>query len=431
MDLRSRLRGLGRIGWREQDSEDVRLQKTVLTYCAAFITLLAFIWVATYWYLGLHFSALLPAAYQVISLAGLVAFWRTKRLRVLRDLQLGLMLVLPFVLQWSLGGFVAGSAVALWALVAPMGAMMFGARSVPWFGGFLALLGVSALLEPVLTPAGVPPTVRLGFFVLNLGAPSLTAFVLLRYFLQQRDAAQDALAAEHRALQVERARSERLLLNVLPASIAERLKDGERTIADSREATVVFADLVGFTAFARERTPEQVVELLNEVFTWMDELADRFGLEKIKTIGDAYMAVAGLPTPRDDHVDAAAELALALVDTMPAFPGDGTQPARMRVGIDTGPVVAGVIGRRKFSYDLWGDTVNTASRMESTGVPGRVQVTARVVDALDDRYVFEPRGEIEVKGKGRMRAWFLVGRRDGAGSSRNEEGSRPLHPGGR
>jgi adenylate cyclase len=299
-------------------------------------------------------------------------------------------------------------------VVTPMGAIMWSARPARWFGGFLALLVLSALMEPVLTPAGVPVGLRLGFFVLNLGAPSLTAFVLLRYFLHERDLARDALADEHRKLLVERARSERLLLNVLPGSIAERLKEGERTIADNSVATVVFADLVGFTAFAHERPPEQVVQLLNEVFTWLDDLADRFGLEKIKTIGDAYMAVAGLPTQRTDHVAAAAEMALTLIETTPSLPSDDSAPLRMRVGIDTGPVVAGVIGHRKFSFDLWGDTVNTASRMETTGEPGRIQVTRQVVDALQDDYYFEPRGQIQVKGKGLMETWFLLSRKEQA-----------------
>lgn len=411
MDLRRWLRRLGRIGWSEQDSGDLALQKSALTYCATFITVLASIWVGIYWYLGLHLAAAVPVLYQVVSIAGLVAFWRTKRFRVLRDLQLILMLLLPFTLQWSLGGFEAGSAVALWALVTPMGAILWSLRPARWFAAFLGLLALSAIIEPTLAPADVPPALQRGFFVLNLGAPSLTGFLLLRYFLRERDAAREALADEHRELQVERARSERLLLNVLPASIAGRLKDGERTIADAGEATVVFADVVDFTTFAHRRAPGQVVELLNDVFTWLDELADGFGLEKIKTIGDEYMAVAGLPTPHADHVAIAAEMALALIETRPPLLDDEGMPLRMRVGIDTGPVVAGVIGRRKFSYDLWGDTVNTASRMESTGVPGRIQVTGGVVEAVRERYRFEPRGEIHVKGKGPMETWFLLGRR--------------------
>jgi adenylate cyclase len=421
MDLLGLLWRLGRIGWSEQDNDDLRLQKSALTYCVAFITVLSLIWVGTYWYLELHLAAAVPVLYQVISIAGLVVFWRTKRFRFLRDLQLTLMLLLPFALQWSLGGFVAASGVALWALIAPMGAIMWSPRPARWFGGFFALLVLSALIEPALTPAGVPAGLRLGFFVLNLGAPSLTAFVLLRYFLHERDAARDALADEHRKLQAERARSERLLLNVLPASIAERLKQGERTIADRSVATVVFADLVGFTTYAHERQPEQVVQVLNEVVTWLDDLADRFGLEKIKTMGDAYMAVAGIPAPHTDHVAAVAEMALTLIETAPSLPGLDSGPLRMRVGIDTGSVVAGVIGIRKFSYDLWGDTVNTASRMETTGVPGRIQVTRQVVDALEHAYYFEPRGEIPVKGKGLMSTWFLVGRKEsaqGTGSSR-------------
>jgi class 3 adenylate cyclase len=214
-----------------------------------------------------------------------------------------------------------------------------------------------------------------------------------------------------RALASEQERSERLLLNVLPASIAARLKQTEGVIADGfSEVTVLFADLVDFTRRSQRITPEQVVATLNGLFTAFDQLAQQRGLEKIKTVGDAYMVAGGLPDPRPDHAEAMAEMALAMREEVTRHPDPGGQPLAVRIGIDTGPVVAGVIGTTKFSYDLWGDTVNTASRMESSGVPGRIQVTARTYQRLKDSYRFKRRGAIPVKGKGDIVTYFLVGR---------------------
>ncbi|HEX9122661.1 MAG TPA: adenylate/guanylate cyclase domain-containing protein [Actinomycetota bacterium] len=373
------------------DDEDERIRKATLTLSTVLVLVLASGWVITYLLLGLPLSASIPFAYQVVSGASLALFVRTKRYRAFRSAQLGLMLGLPFLLQWSLGGFEASSGVSLWALTSPLGALMFsGTRQAwPWFGGYLALLGISGLVDPGLTPADIPTAVRVAFFVGNVAGVSLTAYLLLQYFVRQRE-------REHR-------RSERLLLNVLPGPIAARLKEREEVIADRfPEASVLFADIVDFTPRSATLPPERVVELLDEVFTVFDRLADERGLEKIKTIGDAYMLAGGIPEPRADHLEAVADMALAML-------ASATDRLPLRVGIDTGPVVAGVIGTRKFIYDLWGDTVNTASRMESHGLPGRIQVTERVVRRLDGRFVFEPRGAIEVKGKGTMPTWFLLG----------------------
>lgn len=213
-------------------------------------------------------------------------------------------------------------------------------------------------------------------------------------------------------LQTEQARSERLLLSILPASIAEQLKQSHNTIANSfAEVTVLFADIVDFTQFSADRTPREVVNLLNEIFSAFDWLAERHGVEKIKTIGDAYMVAGGLPTPRKDHAEAIAEIALDMLDEIACFRTQTGQPLTMRIGINTGPVVAGVIGMNKFIYDLWGDTVNTASRMESQGVPGGIQVTAATYDLLKDKYVLEERGLIPVKGKGEVTTYMLIGRK--------------------
>jgi class 3 adenylate cyclase len=220
-----------------------------------------------------------------------------------------------------------------------------------------------------------------------------------------------ALDQEHRLLVAEQDRSERLLLNVLPAPIAARLKQGEAVIADRfPEVTVLFADLAGYTASSDRSSPERLVQVLGDLFTAFDRLARRHGLEKIKTVGDAYMVAGGLPVPRPDHAEAVAEMALAVREEVGRHLDPSGQPLAVRIGIDTGPVVAGVIGTSKFSYDLWGDTVNTASRMESQGVVGCIQVTERTYRRLRDRYHFERRGPVQVKGKGELVTWFLVGR---------------------
>jgi len=215
------------------------------------------------------------------------------------------------------------------------------------------------------------------------------------------------------ALQVqeERARSERLLLNILPGPIAERLKQGGGTLVDSLgEATVLFADLVGFTELAATLTASETVQLLDDVFTQFDRLGERHGIEKIKTIGDAWMAASGVPQPRADHVEAAADLAMDMLAAIQVLAQRTHPPLQLRIGLHTGPVVAGVIGRNRFSYDLWGDTVNTASRMESHGIPGRIHVTGAVEERLRGRYSFEPRGPMPIKGLGMLHTQFLTGR---------------------
>jgi class 3 adenylate cyclase len=209
--------------------------------------------------------------------------------------------------------------------------------------------------------------------------------------------------------------NERLLLSILPASIAQRLKSGDARIADHfPEVSVLFADIVDFTVLSGGMSPKPLVSLLDDLFTQFDELARRHRVEKIKTIGDCYMAVCGVPDPRPDHAVALAEMALEMIECLKQFNTGHSTSIRIRIGMNTGPVVAGVIGRSKFIYDLWGDTVNTASRMESTGVPNRVQVTEQMQQALAGRFDFEERGEVEIKGKGRLRTSLLAGRKSGA-----------------
>ncbi len=240
--------------------------------------------------------------------------------------------------------------------------------------------------------------------------------------LLERNAAFKALEQSLADLEREKERSEKLLLNILPEEIADRLKDGPSTIAEYfPSVSVLFADLCGFTEFSQSIEPRELVGLLDEIFSAFDQLARSHGVEKIKTIGDAYMAVAGLPIPRADHADAVAKLALGMQDAFRDVMKARGLAMQVRIGIHTGPVVAGVIGRHKFTYDLWGDTVNLASRMESHGEPSRIHVSQSTREILGNRFRFADRGEIPVKGKGLVRTSFLLGR---AGASELEVGRR-------
>src|SRR5947207_417094 len=392
------------LGTLPSDSEQVRLQKAVLTLSTTLMAVLAFAWVGTYAVLGLWLSAAIPLAYQLASAVSLYTFARTRRFLLFRRTQLWMSLLLPFALQWSLGGFKTSSGVSLWAFTSPLGALLFvGAReAIPWFVAFVGLLAVSVGIDPAVATSAprVPSGLVLAFFGLNIVGVTSTAYVLLQYFVRARERAQ--------------ATSERLLLNVLPAPVAARLKREEGVIADAHGAvTVLFADIVGFTPLAGRLSPSDVVALLDRVFARWDALAARHGVEKIKTIGDAYMAAAGIPISRDDHAEAIAEMALAMRPEAERCAAETGLPFEGRIGIDTGPVVAGVIGRAKFIYDLWGDTVNTASRMESHAPPRAIHVTERAYDRLRHADELHPRRPVEIKGKGSMSAYLLVARRDG------------------
>ena len=287
------------------------------------------------------------------------------------------------------------------------------ARAIVIAGSILAivLLAIVYVLarqiaRPILAIADVAVKVSRGD--LSLMAPVLTedeAGKLATSFNQMTARMQRKILQ----LQDERKKSEDLLLNILPQRVAEQLKAGQETIAESfAEATVLFADLVGFTPLASRVPPGELVSLLNEIFSAFDALAERYGLEKIKTIGDAYMVVGGIPIPKEDHVEAIAQMALAMQREIQLIGLESERSFTLRVGIHTGPVVGGVIGLKRFTYDLWGDTVNIASRMESQGIPGCIQVTETTYNRLSDKFLFAERGAIDVKGKGQMQVYLLL-----------------------
>jgi guanylate cyclase len=397
---------LAEIGARQDRSQDERLRQGMLILASVLIAVISFIWVGTYLAYGHPRSAAIPAAYQVITVVGLLVLSRTGNFAVFRTTQLVAFLVLPALLQASLGGFVASSGMVLWAIFVPLAALaLLGVRrSVGWLVAFFVAVVTLALLDPRLSehPAVLPTGFVVVFFVLNVGGVTISAYAMLGYFVEQRERARIALEAEQ-------ARSERLLLNVLPAPIAERLKRDTGVIAEHYDAvTVLFADLVGFTERTQVMPADDLVALLDRIFSAFDREADLQAVEKIKTIGDAYMVAGGLPERRPDHVEAVARVAIAMREEIAAIAREpGCEWLAVRIGVDTGPAVAGVIGRRKFIYDLWGDTVNTASRMESHGLPGEIHVTERVAAALGPEFALRPRGTILVKSKGPMSTFLL------------------------
>lgn len=219
------------------------------------------------------------------------------------------------------------------------------------------------------------------------------------------------LQEEKELVEIEKEKSERLLLNILPGTIAGRLKAGEKTIANGHPiVSVMFADLCGFTALSRKTTPENLVRMLNEIFTAFDNIVESHRVEKIKTIGDCYMMVGGLPNHRDDHAHVVADAAIEMVEALKTINEKNGTELAMRIGIHSGPVVAGVIGKIKFTYDLWGDTVNVASRMESSGIPGRIHLSEQTRSTLDSHFLLEERGLVECKGLGQVKTFFLNGR---------------------
>lgn len=400
--LRKLILFIGRIGADKNDIEEIRLQKALMVAGSLMFICAGALWGVLYILLGEPLAGAIPISYAVIAMLSIVIFGLTRRYRYFRFSQLTLILLLPFILMIALGGFVNSSGVILWSLLSPFGALLFDTprRAHLWLIAYLGLVVVSGFIQPPVPGANsLAPSVITFFFVMNIGVVSLIAIVLLAYFVRQRNIFQK--------------KSESLLYNILPREIAAILRDGNRTIADHfSEASVLFADMVDFTPMSAEMSPTAMVELLNEIFTYFDSLVEKYDLEKIKTIGDCYMVAAGVPRPRDDHARVIVRLALDMLEYVGNRKFNASRAVNFRIGVNTGPVLAGVIGRKKFIYDLWGDAVNIASRMESHGLGGTIQITRETYEAIKDEFVCESRGTVNVKGKGEMEVWLAVSKKE-------------------
>jgi class 3 adenylate cyclase len=418
------LAGVRRAGILPTDSDELRLQKSLLIFATGLISFASMLWLFIYWQLGPQFSSTIPFVFQLLLVGNLLVYLKTLNFDHFRLIQISLFLFMPFVAQWSMGNFITASGVSLWALLAPIGAVLFiGPReALAWFFAYLFLTALSGSFDYYLADSlisgqvRVPTQTSVFFFALNFAAVSTIVFLLLRYSATEKQKAQARLEIAHQQLLLEQDRSERLLLNILPGPIAERLKNSNQTIADGfADVSVMFVDIVNFTRIAEGLSPQQVFSMLNRIFSSFDELAEKFGMEKIKTIGDAYMVAGGLNDDLSNYSDALVDMALEMRDLLQRDFQVNQMRLEVRIGIGTGPVVAGVVGKKKFIYDLWGDTVNIASRITSEGIPGMVHVDEATHRRLRERFDFDQPRTIHLKGKGDMLVYRAIGRRSAAG----------------
>ncbi|MBP8169604.1 MAG: adenylate/guanylate cyclase domain-containing protein [Azonexus sp.] len=410
-------------GINPDDDAETRLKKSLLIFATGLVCLGSMLWLFLYGQMGPQFSATPPFIFQILLVSNLLYFFRSGNFDFFRYSQLALFLFAPFAVQWSIGNFISASGTSLWGLLAPIGALLFiGPReSIAWFIAYIFLTALSGFFDYFLADSVAATTPKVAirtsvfFFALNFAAISSIVYLLLRYAVQEKAKAQASLETTHHLLQEEQERSERLLLNILPGAIAERLKNDKQTIADGfADVTVMFVDIVNFTKVAEGLTPQQVFAMLNRIFSSFDELAEQFGVEKIKTIGDAYMVAGGLNNELTNYSKSIAELAIAMRDLLRRDFTVNDMRLDVRIGIGTGPIVAGVLGKKKFIYDLWGDTVNLASRITSEGTPGMIQVDEITYRRLAEHFIFNEPQTLYLKGKGNTVVYRLINQRDAA-----------------
>ncbi len=392
---------IAHIGALPGDSESERINKSLLVISSIPFIITGIFWGILYCAWGESRSGMIPLAYAVFSTGSIVHFAITRRFAVFRFSQLVLILLLPFLLMLSLGGFVHGSGVVLWSLISPLGALLFyrQATAPRWLVAYVALVALSVFLQPYFDPeTNLTQRQIQSFFVLNFAFVGALIFMMVYYFVSRRNFFQ--------------ARSESLLLNILPVDVAEELKQKGRIEARHFDCvTVMFTDFVDFTKIAERLSPAELVAEIDVCFKAFDDIMDRYHIEKIKTIGDSYMAATGFS---DNPASGPADMICAARDilawiTAHQFEQDDTHRVspRIRIGIHTGPVVAGIVGSKKFAYDIWGDTVNIASRMESSSETGKINISGDTYQLVKDQFSCAYRGKIFAKNKGDIDMYFV------------------------
>ncbi|MBL8077664.1 MAG: adenylate/guanylate cyclase domain-containing protein [Anaerolineales bacterium] len=390
------------LGIKPDDSPDTRAIKSLLPVNVLAISIL-FLFVIGPIYIYFHepFTGILYVSYGIFALINLWIYATIYKDHRILAKYLGISgLLVVLIGTIALGGIVNSGGVILWGLLVSMMSLI-GLKmrlSIIIFSTYMGGIILIALLQPYMRSSNnLPPDIIRVMLATTFVIVSTLVFRGFAYFIDQRNKEEEKV--------------ERLLLNILPKEIATILKNKPHFIADQiTMASILFADVVNFTPMSAKMTATELVELLNEVFSHFDLLVEKYGLEKIKTIGDCYMVASGVPQPRDDHAKILANMALELRDYTSSQTFQGKQLS-FRIGINSGPVVAGIIGQKKFSYDLWGDTVNTASRMESHSTGNVIQITEDTYDLIKDDFICEPRGTITVKGKGEMKVWYLLSKK--------------------
>jgi len=387
------------------EGDERQIQQLLILACSAFGAPQLCLWAGIYLYFGHTVPGLVMLAYAALTIAGVAACCvNFDYVKICNHVVLALIFAVNVGISFYEGGLIASNGQFVWAFLAPMGMLVISTPRAArlWMLAFNIAVVVLATVPSASFVYPFPPV--MGRFLWTFNVVCVSSFILfaMAYYVWKKD-------TFYALLKQEEAKSELLLLNVLPKDIAAELKAGGGRIARSYDdATILFLDLVGFTQMSAGQDPGATVDMLNTIFTEFDRLAEEHGVEKIKTIGDCYMAASGVPVPRADHARAAVALALALGEALERCSLGFGRHIGFRAGVHSGPVSAGVIGLRKFAFDIWGDTVNTASRMESHGVPGRVQISDATYRQVHDHFECEPRGTIAVKGKGPLEVWLVV-----------------------
>lgn len=401
------LEPITRIGADPNDSSELRLRKTVgiISVMLGAIPLLFF-----FGLLLVFLDEKLAGWTMVIGaglfFVGVITFSITRRFEPHNIYWCALTILAMCIADVLLGGFTQSGLFIIWVILAPLISLITNKswHVLIWLPLAVVALVLSGMLPPYLqTGNQLTPLLVIIFTVFNIAGCTTVFLITLFYFVNM---SRNLI----RELNFEQEKSDTLLLNILPEKIAFILKNENKTIADQYDnVSVLFADVVNFTPMSALMTPIELVELLNDVFLYFDELIDKYDLEKIKTIGDCYMAAAGVPNPRQDHAQVLTQMAMDVQNYFSCHELRGIS-LDFRIGINSGPVVAGVIGSKKFIYDLWGDVVNTASRMESHGTGGRIQITERTYELIKDDFICQPQAKIQVKGKGEMKVWHVTGK---------------------
>lgn len=392
----------GKFAAQVDETDDTRAEKNAIFLAAVSCCLAGLVWSGMYYIVfGAILTAALPLVFVVLVGGALIWSHVTGNARYAITAQIACIICLPTVIQWTIGGLYDSGFLMAWSSMGPLIALMFFTvrQSLIWLCLFLINVALTAAFDGYFAQHAlvVPDVARMFFFVMNLCVPAIIVFAFASYFI--------------RAARDERQKADALLLNILPAKIAHRLKSHRGIVADEYDdVCVLFADIVEYTAYSHNMRPVDLVSELNDIFQVFDELAQKYGLEKIKTIGDAYLVVGGLPEPLQDHDKAIADMALEMRQAIAKIARSDGKPFTLRIGIHCGSVVAGVIGSSKIAYDLWGDTVNVASRLEACGEAGMIHVSEQFRHRLNSSFIFEKRDKIFVRGKGDMQTYYLTGR---------------------
>jgi class 3 adenylate cyclase len=409
---------LKQIGVLPEDTAEERMKKLTLLIITLSCCVAAPVWSYAYYLMGLTTSAVIPLLYMLVMVPAIILFAITRKVNILLNIQLVAIFLCPTIMQWLAGGYLKGGVIILWAFLSPINALIFQEikKAKFWMGMVILTVLLTGYFNDYFEDFGnyTDQSLRVLQLTMNIAGATVVIYLAMEYFVRM-------INRNHKLLEEEKKRSDSLLLNILPAQVAEELKvSGKSKPTLYTDTTIIFSDFKDFTQFSELFTPEELVSELGQCFSAFDEIVDKHGLEKIKTMGDAYMCVAGIPVTREDGKTNAVKALMAALE-IAAYVKNARQLKFMqgkiywgiRIGIHTGDVVAGIVGKNKFVFDIWGDAVNTASRVETCSEEGKVNISGTTYEIVKDYFDCTYRGKISVKNKGELDMYFVDGLKQG------------------